>query len=232
MVDKITKKILVVDDEKIIRDFLSRFLILENMQVKVAEGGLQAIAMAKEEQFDIIFVDMRMPHMDGLEALKELKKINPRGKYIIMTGYSIDKLLEQTGDEKIDAFIKKPFAINEIASILKDSFQQKTSIEIKNVLIVGHEEPTIVFFKRLLKNYNIVCVGTGLEALVQIGARDFDAVFLDMSLTDKSGTELCAKIREVNPNLEIILTLGDGDAVKNDGAVKGCLYKQIKGSLT
>lgn len=229
MVEKIAKKILVVDDEKVVRDFLSRFLTLEYMQVKVAEGGLQAIAMAKEEQFDIIFVDMRMPNMDGLEALKELKKINPCSKYIMMTGYSIDKLLEQTGNEKIDAFIKKPFAIDEIASILEDSSQQKTSLEIKNVLVVGHEEPTIVFFKRLLKNYNVVCVNTGLEALVQIGGGDFDAVFLDMSLTDKAGTELCAKIREVNPKLEIILTLGD--AAKNDGAVKGCLYKQIKSSL-
>jgi CheY-like chemotaxis protein len=230
LVDKTTKKILVVDDEKIVRDFLSRFLTLEDMQVRVADGGLQAIAMAKEEKFDIIFVDARMPQMDGLEALKELKKINPGCKYIMMTGYSLDDLLKKTGTEKIDAIIRKPFEINEIATILADVFQQKSPSEIKSVLFVGHEEPALVFFKKLLKNYNLVSVGSGQEALEQIGSGGFDAVFLDTSLSDKADTELCAKIREVKPNLEIILIMGD--VVKKEGAVKGCLYKQIKRSIT
>jgi CheY-like chemotaxis protein len=226
MTDKITRKILVVDDEKIVRDFLSRLLTLEDMEVKVAEAGAQAIAMVREEKFDIVFIDARMPQMDGLETLKELKNISPGSKYVMMTGYSMDTLLEKTGNEKIEAFIKKPFEINEIVGILEDCAQEKTSEEIRTILVIDSEPVTLDLFKKLLKNYNVITVTSGKEALEHLGQREFDVVFLGMGLGDMSSTQLCAKIREAKPNLEIIVIMGDVE--KKEGAEKDSLYKQIK----
>ena len=109
-------KALVVEDEEVIRDFLTRFLSLNNIEVKVAEGSLKAIEMAKKEEFDIIFLDVRMPDMDGFQVLKELKGVNHKGRYIMMTGYAVDNLLEELKKEGISGFIKKPFEIEEIMS--------------------------------------------------------------------------------------------------------------------
>ncbi len=58
--------------------------------------------------------------MDGVETFKELKKITGDTKYVMMTGYPIDELLKKVENENIEAFIKKPFEIDEIMTILKE----------------------------------------------------------------------------------------------------------------
>lgn len=125
MVQDSQKKILVVDDEKVVRDFLLKLLSLENTQVTTAENGQEAIRIVNNEYFDIIFLDARMPGIDGVETFKELKKITGNNtKYVMMTGYSIDRLLEKLDNQRIDAFLRKPFDIQEIKAVLNDYEQQ------------------------------------------------------------------------------------------------------------
>jgi DNA-binding NtrC family response regulator len=112
-------KALVVDDEEVIRDFLKQLLSLNGIEVEVAENGLKAIDAAQKQEFDIIFLDIRMPDMDGFKALKELKGINPKSKYVMMTGYSVDDLLEGI-EEGVIGFIKKPFEIDKIMSQINE----------------------------------------------------------------------------------------------------------------
>lgn len=126
MVQDSQKKILVVDDEKVVRDFFLKFLSLENKQVTTAENGQEAIRIVNNEHFDIIFLDARMPGTDGVETFKELKKITGNNtRYVMMTGYSIDSLLEKLDNQRIEAFIRKPFDIQEIKAVLDDYKQQK-----------------------------------------------------------------------------------------------------------
>jgi len=124
--------ILVVDDEKVVRDFLLKLLSLENTQVQTAESGQEAIQIVNNKRFDIIFIDARMPGLDGIETFKELKKITGNNtKYVMMTGYSIDRLLEKLDGQKIEAFIRKPFEIQEIKKVLNDYEQQSTIPKVK-----------------------------------------------------------------------------------------------------
>jgi CheY-like chemotaxis protein len=224
-----TPNVLVVDDEAIIRDFLSRLLTLEEIRVKTTDSGFKAIEMAKKEQFDIIFLDIRMPNMDGVAAYNELKKIAPQAKYIMMTGYSLDELLKRVEGENIEAFITKPFDINEIVTIVEDYVRQKYPEEIINILIVEPEEIVSSFFKTLFQNYNVTTVKTGKSALIMVAQRNFDLILSDMALVDMNGVELYSKIQEIRPNSRIILVTGD--AKKTEGLVKSCLYQQIKDIL-
>ena len=105
---------LVVDDEKVIRDFLIKFLKMYDIEARCAKDGDGAIELARTEKFDVIFLDVRMPKMDGLEALRKLKRLNPEARYVMMTGYAVDDLLEEAKKEGIAASIKKPFEIDEI----------------------------------------------------------------------------------------------------------------------
>ena len=79
-------KVLIVDDEKVVRDFLARFLELKGMVATAVETGKEAIAAVQNEDYGIAFIEVRMPLMDGLETLIKLKKIKPGIKYMMMTG--------------------------------------------------------------------------------------------------------------------------------------------------
>ena len=78
------KKILIVDDEISIRDTLHGVLEDRGYRVSVAENGYTAIQMAKSTHFDIMFVDVVMPGIDGFQTLEKIKEIDPKTKIIIM----------------------------------------------------------------------------------------------------------------------------------------------------
>ena len=69
-------RVLVVDDEKLIRDVIKEYLLLENIEVEEASNGEEALNEVKQEDFDIIIMDIMMPKMDGYTACREIKKIN------------------------------------------------------------------------------------------------------------------------------------------------------------
>ncbi len=229
MTDKRIKKVLVVDDEKVIRDFLSRLLMLEGVDVTAVEGGLRAIEAVKKEKFDIIFLDIRMPQMDGIETFKELKKITCDTKYVIMTGYSIDVLLKKLENENVEAFIKKPFEINEIMMVIEEYSQQQYGDKIHRILIVEHTDKVSNLFRSLFKTYETTIVTTGREALDLIILKDFDLIFSDIMLNDMNGLELYTRIKEIKPNLDVILIMGN---IKDrEEIVRKCLHKQINALL-
>ena len=125
MADKEKIKVLVVDDEEIIRDFLSRFLSLNGVEVKAVEDGFRAVETVKEEEFDLFFIDARMPMMDGLETFIKLKNIKPNLKCVMMTGYVVDDLLQQAKKEGAILSIRKPFDISEIEAIVETEKARK-----------------------------------------------------------------------------------------------------------
>jgi two-component system response regulator HydG len=211
-------KIMVVDDEKIIREFLARLLSLKGVEVECVEDGHKAIEAAQAENFDFFFLDVRMPKIDGLQTLKQLKKISPKSQYVMMTGYAVDDLLQEAEKEGILAAIKKPFDIS-----------QK---EIK-ILVVDDEKEILNFFLRLLKNDNIAitAVETGREAFETIQKSLFDLVFLDVVLKDMSGMELHSKIKASRPELDIIMMTGYSGKLEQEAQnkdIKGCLYKPFE----
>lgn len=209
-------KVLVVDDEKVVRDFLSRFLSLQNLKVQAVESGKKAIEEARVEKFDFVFLDIRMPEMNGLETLLELKKIQPQSKYIMMTGYAVDDLLESAKKEGIFASIKKPFDINQIKTFFETEKEgsKKSALEI---LIIDDDDSVLSFFKNLLKDkiYSVTSISTGLDALELVRKKNFDLVFLDVVLKDMSGVELFLKIRETKSGLTVVLITGYSEKIKD-----------------
>ena len=86
--------VLVVDDEKLIRDVIKEYLLLEKMNVVEAENGIDAIEKVKHDNFDIIIMDIMMPKMDGYTACREIKKIKDI-PFIMLSarGEEYDKLI-------------------------------------------------------------------------------------------------------------------------------------------
>lgn len=111
-------RVLVVDDELLIRDVIKEYLTLENMEVVEAETGEEALKKVQEMDFDIIVIDIMMPKMDGYTACKEIKKIK-NIPIIILSARSeeYDKLIGF--DLGIDDYITKPFSPKELVARIK-----------------------------------------------------------------------------------------------------------------
>lgn len=217
---------MIVDDEEIIRDFLIRLFTFESLDAKAVESGIRAIEAAQKEEFDLFFIDVRMPGIDGIATVKALKKIAPHAKYVMMTGYSLDELLKRLEGEDVEAVITKPFETKEIVAILEDYVRQEYSHEIIDVLIVEAEERVSNFLKKLFQNYKVYVVKTGAEAVSLVGQMRFDLIVTDMLLGDMTGVELYSKIKEIKPEVKVILVTGD--AQKTEGVMKDCLQQQIR----
>lgn len=111
-------RVLVVDDEKLIRDVIKEYLLLENIEVDEAENGLQAVDKVKHSDYDIIIMDIMMPKMDGYTACREIKKIKDI-PFIMLSarGEEYDKLIGF--DLGIDDYVTKPFSPKELVARIK-----------------------------------------------------------------------------------------------------------------
>jgi len=107
-------KILVVDDEPSQRKMLQANLSLDGYQVLEADDGSNAIARVSEEFFDLILMDNRMSHVDGIEALKEIKKISPGIPVIIITAYASVETAVQALQAGAHDYLTKPLDIEEL----------------------------------------------------------------------------------------------------------------------
>lgn len=116
--------ILVVDDEILIRNLLKEYLEYENYNVYEAENGLEALKIAKNENIDLIIMDIMMPKLDGYSALKEIKKDKNIPIMVLSArGEEYDKLL---GFELgIDDYVTKPFSPKEVIARVKAILNRK-----------------------------------------------------------------------------------------------------------
>ncbi len=222
-------KVLVVDDEKIIRDFFGKLLTLQGIEVVCAENGYKAIELSRNTKFDLYFIDVRMPGLNGLETYRQIRKINPNAQAVLMTGYAVEEILQQAQKEGVYASIHKPFDISEMRRIV-DSIIIEKKKEILNILVVDDDEAVLNFFANLLKNKNqkYKTVQNREEALLAAKKEKFDLVFLDLVLKEISGVDLYQEIKEILSEATVVVITGfpqKADEIKGKVEIAGCLYK-------
>lgn len=113
------KKILVVDDDESILKVFEYGLQDAGYITVTVPNGFDAIEKVKKEKFDLAFLDVRMPRMNGVETYKMLRKIDPGLTAVMMTGYRVDALLKEAFEMGAHACIYKPFEMEEIISIIQ-----------------------------------------------------------------------------------------------------------------
>jgi DNA-binding response OmpR family regulator len=111
-------KVLIVDDEILIRDVIKEYLKLENMEFMEAGNGYEAIDLVKDNKFDVIIMDIMMPKMDGYQAVKEIRKFS-NVPFIMLSARSeeYDKLT--CFDIGADDYVTKPFSPRELIARIK-----------------------------------------------------------------------------------------------------------------
>ena len=121
------KKILVIDDEAIVRVSCERVLKPEGYHVVVTQKGTDAIGMLEDERFDLVLTDLKMPDMDGLEVLKTIKSKWPDIIVIIITGYGTISTAIQAIKLGAYEYIEKPFTPEDILKAVKKALTERTN---------------------------------------------------------------------------------------------------------
>jgi DNA-binding NtrC family response regulator len=118
-------KVLVVDDEEIVRDVLSSLLTSENYAVDFAHTGAQALEMAREQDYLVVLLDLMLPDIEGLQVLEEFRKFEEVPATIVLTAFgSIEKAVRATKLGAFD-FITKPFKNDEMLLAVKNAIEQR-----------------------------------------------------------------------------------------------------------
>jgi len=120
-----TGKVLLVEDEDVVRSFAVRALKRQGYEVLEASDGLEALEVMKEcnGEVDIVVSDVVMPGMDGPTMLKELRKTNPDLKIIFVSGYPNEAFQQALGEETF-AFLPKPFSLPQLAAKVKEQLRR------------------------------------------------------------------------------------------------------------
>lgn len=122
-------RILIIDDEKSIRHSLKEILEYENYKVDEAPDGIEGIKMAEKEKYDIIFCDIKMPRMDGIEVLENLQNKCPEVPVVMISGHgNIDTAVEAIRKGAFD-FIAKPLDLNRILITVRNALDRTVLVK-------------------------------------------------------------------------------------------------------
>jgi two-component system response regulator AtoC len=123
------EKVLVVDDEVIMRNFLVEALKRKGLEAVPAENGLKATQLIKEQFFDLVITDMRMPKMTGLELLKQIKEIAPRTLVVVMTAFGTIENAVEAMQCGAFHYLIKPCSLESIMANIEKANQHLSLVE-------------------------------------------------------------------------------------------------------
>ena len=115
---EISRKILIVDDNRINQVVTQRILTKKDFQCSVAENGKQAIEMARENEFDLILMDVNMPGISGMEASKEIRKFNAHIPILALTAVEVEEIREEIVTAGMSGIIVKPYDVQQFYQIV------------------------------------------------------------------------------------------------------------------
>ncbi len=153
-------KILIVDDEKSIRDSLAQVLKYEGYAVREARDGKEAIALAMEEQLDAVLLDIKMPGMDGIEVLKRIKEIDSDMPVIMISAHGTVATAVETFKLGAFDFVEKPFDRDKVLILVRNATAGKR---------LANEKASLE--KTLTKGLKLVGESTAIRDLVATIAR-------------------------------------------------------------
>lgn len=122
-------RVLLVDDEATLLEYLSKRLLRQGHTVKATFSGEEAIEVAKQEHFDVAVVDLKMPGIDGVETQSRLREIQPFLQCIVLTGHgSIESALE-SGHKEAFQYLLKPVDYENLVAVIKEAYEKKMKLQ-------------------------------------------------------------------------------------------------------
>jgi two-component system response regulator HydG len=219
--------VFVVDDDRDFAESLADILTEAGHHVELCSDGETAVRIFREKEFDITFMDVKLPGKNGVESFLEIRKIRPQARVVMMTAYSVEQLVAQAVEQGALGVLRKPFDIDRILAMLDD-------VKPRGVILMADDDPDFVdSLNNLLsdRGYRVLVARTGREALDAILADGIDILVLDLQMPVLSGLEVYLELKRHDRALPTIIVTGyaaeEAEAIDKLRAmsVAGCLVK-------
>ena len=199
--------ILIVDDDEGITDSLSDILEMEGYEVAVAHDGAEGVDRCQAQSFDCVLMDIRMPRMDGVEALKRIRALKPGTPVVMITAYSRAEAVDRARDAGALDVLFKPIDVEQLLRLLAALADEPT------VLIVDDDPDFGESLRDALRarGYRPLLTQEGAEAPRLAGQEGCEAVILDMRLEGTDGLEVLREFRKRGIQTPVLIVTGYAD---------------------
>ena len=219
-------KILVIDDDRMNCDLLQAVLTRHGYDVHSATSGLEGLNLFRQHNPRVTILDLRMPEMDGLTVLKEIRAIDPQAPVIILGGGATEVQENQARALRVTDFVRKGLSLDVLVEGVNRVVQQPakkpdaTGVQAgpatdtgETVLIVDDEQlvrDLLVQFLGL-RGYRALGVKDGTQALSMVEQASPDLILLDLMLPGMSGVEVLRRLRDKHFTGATIIVTGSYD---------------------
>jgi two-component system, NtrC family, response regulator HydG len=184
-------RVFIVDDDRDLAESLAEVLEARGYEVELAHSGEDGVARFRQSDFDLVFMDVKLPGMNGVESFFEFRKIRPEAKVVMMTGYSVEQLLTQAIENGALAVLNKPYSVTEILAVLERIRPRGT------VLVADDDADFASSIEPILTGagFRVRIARDGEEAIRQVSAGGIDCLVLDVKLPGLDGIEVFLQLK-------------------------------------
>jgi len=226
--------ILVVDDERLICDLLRSVLAGHGHEVLMAMNGREGLELFKKHRPRFTLLDLRMPEMNGIEVLKQIRAIDPQAAVLILTAWGSDALEQQARQLGVVDFLSKGLSLDVLVAAMERTLQQTAQAASPaqaaapggaprtapvaagdgDFILVVDDEPQIRdLLKRFLalRGYKVRVASDGQQALTMVEQEAPQLIVLDVYMPGINGVEVLRQLRRRKFTGGVILLTGSQD---------------------
>lgn len=195
-------RVLVVDDNEEFCKNVTDILELKGYEVVSAYDGFKGLEAVKENGFDLVLMDIKMPVMDGVEAYRKIKEIAADTPVIMVTAFTVEDLIREALQQGAYGSLKKPIDFDQLLELIEQATGKGTMI-----LVADDDENLCANIQEVLsdKGYRVSVAYDSNEAIDKAEKHNFDIMLLDMKLPALNGLETHLAIREFRPDVVTII---------------------------
>jgi two-component system, NtrC family, response regulator HydG len=192
--------ILVVDDDRDFGESLAELLHNNGHAVDLACCGEEAIERFRTRDYDLTFMDVRLPGISGVESFLAIHQLKPNARVYMMTGFSVKELLDQAVANGARGVLRKPLDVRRLLGLVN-------RIKPEGILVADDDPDFVASIRELLdhQGYAVYVARDGCEALDQIRTGRIDILILDLCMPLLCGLEVYMQLRQKGHSLPTII---------------------------
>ncbi len=205
-------RILVVDDDADNANSLGELFEMEGHRPLVVHDGEAAIAAYLKEDFDVAFMDVMMPGKNGVESFLEIKRLKPSARVYMMTGYSVEQLLQQAIAGGAMGVFTKPVNLYQVLETV-------SGLGPSGIVLVAEDDPDFgpTLAQLINRNgYRCELVRNGRDAISRVVAGGADVLVLDLKMPLINGIDVYNTLKKQGRNVPTVIITGNAHESSGD----------------